>query len=262
MSRSCYILYHNFDAERHYPYFHAKRWQKYSISNSTKSESMQLKGKELYCILGASVKKLKHKQYFLWNVTDVEVVEYSNEYNKYDIYGKARYLKEPLLLNPIDGFEQFKKTTCNFIGLQNCFKDPFKKVLETAEYFEPEQMEILPEQWIFDFENKNAIKYRESFLEHKKIKFNNEFYYSDFDIEIPKPQDIAPKKSIVVAEPKIEIKHVDVSWVRVGVIVNNAFYGNGEVVELEKAYVNVRFSSAIKKFAFPGAFDDGFLKRV
>jgi len=262
MSRTCYILYHNFDAEGHYPCFRAKRWQKVAISNSAKSESALLKGEKLYCILGASVNKSKYKQYFLWDVTDVEVVEYIEEVNIYDIYGKARYLKEPVHLNPLEGFEHFRKTTCNFIGLQNCYNDPFKKVLETAKFIEADQMEVLPEKWIYDFENKYEIRYRESFLERKKIKFYNDDYYDEDDIEIPeyllKPAPKAPA-SLINVQKKI-IEHIDVSWVNVGVHVNNAFYGDGEVVGLNKGYVKVKFANALKEFSFPNAFDEGFLK--
>lgn len=264
MSNTCYILYHNFDKEGHYPYFRAKRWQKYSVSDSTKSESLLLKGEKLYCIFGASVENSKRKQYFLWNVTDVEAVEFSDDAGCYRIYGKARYLKEPLHLNPIEGFESFVKTTCNFIGLQNCYKNPFRKVLETAKFLEPEQMEKTPEKFVYDFENKYGILYRESFLDRKKIVLDNDLYYDEPDIEIPehllKP---VPKKIVVAAPmPKPEIKHVDVSWVKIGVTVQNAFYGDGVVIAFEKGYVRVKFSNAVKQFAFPSAFDDGYLKRV
>lgn len=264
MSRTCYILYHNFDNEGHYPCFRTKLWQKISISNSKKSESEHLKGEKLYCVLGASVENSKRKQYFLWYVTDVEAVEYIEEAKRYNIYGKVRYLKEPLLLNPIEGFEHFKKTTCNFVGLQNCYNDPFRKILEGAAFLEPDQMEMLPEKWIYEFENKYEIKYRESFLERKKIKLVNDFYYNINNIEIPEhllkpaPKAVPVKK----VEPKPEIKHVDVSWVNVGGLVNNGFYGDGEVVELSKGYIKVKFTNAIKEFPFPNAFDEGFLKRV
>lgn len=264
MSRTCYILYHNFDVERHYPYFRAKQWRKISKSNSAKSESELLKGEKLYCIFGASVNNSKYKQYFLWNVTDVVAYEYVEEEGWYCIYGKARYLKEPIHLNPIDGFEHFKKTACNFIGLQNCYSDPFRKVLESAEYIEPDKMDVLPEKWVYDFENKYEIKYRESFLERNKIKFYNEAYYEKEEFVIPEYLLNPPPKTphIVKPEPKLEIKHVDVSWVKVGEFVNNAFYGNGEVVEFVNGYVKVKFANATKEFSFPNAFDEGFLKHT
>lgn len=263
MARTCYILYHNFDNLGYYPYFRAKRWPKISISNSAKPETELLKGEKLYCILGAAVNNSKYKQYFLWDVTDVEAFEYVKEYGEYDIYGKTRYLKEPLHLNLIDGFEHFKKTTCNFIGLQNCYNDPFRKVLESAEFIEPDQMKVLPEKWIYDFENKYEIKNRESYLERKRIKFDNEDYYDDEDFVIPDYLLNPPPKAhaVVKPEPKPEIKHVDVSWVKLGVAVNNSFWGDGEVVGFDGGYIKVKFANAEKQFAFPNAFDDGFLRK-
>lgn len=53
---------------------------------------------------------------------------------------------------------------------------------------------------------------------------------------------------------------VDVSGVVVGATVNHRKFGDGTVIEIKGGFITVVFGKAEKKFQFPSAFVDGFLK--
>ena len=68
-----------------------------------------------------------------------------------------------------------------------------------------------------------------------------------------------PPKPIKTEKPKIK---VDTSVVAVGTAVMHKAFGKGEITEKSNNYICVKFNSqkTIKKFQFPGAFEDGYLK--
>ncbi len=59
---------------------------------------------------------------------------------------------------------------------------------------------------------------------------------------------------------KEEKPKVDTSRVAIGVIVQHKKFGEGKVIELSRDYLIVKFDEGEKKFIFPDAFDNGFLK--
>ena len=67
----------------------------------------------------------------------------------------------------------------------------------------------------------------------------------------PTPAPIAP------AKPKIT---VDTSGVHAGTIVTHKAFGIGQVKGIDGAIIVVTFSDGDKRFQFPGAFQQGFLK--
>jgi hypothetical protein len=69
-------------------------------------------------------------------------------------------------------------------------------------------------------------------------------------------------KSPIAPEPvKKEMKpKVDTSSVAVGVTVQHKTFGAGKVIELSGDFISVAFEQGQKRFEFPGAFDNGFLK--
>ena len=67
----------------------------------------------------------------------------------------------------------------------------------------------------------------------------------------PTPAPIAP------AKPKIT---VDTSGVHAGTIVTHKAFGTGQVKGIDGAIIVVTFSDGDKRFQFPGAFQQGFLK--
>ena len=71
-----------------------------------------------------------------------------------------------------------------------------------------------------------------------------------------RPAFIPPKVTPVKPPEKRE---VDVSGVKVGTVVNHKAFGEGTICRIESAIVWVTFSGKEKRFAFPSAFQDGFL---
>ena len=73
-----------------------------------------------------------------------------------------------------------------------------------------------------------------------------------------KPKPTAPAKS---AEPAPVIQHVDLSAVAVGTVVKHKAFGEGTVVNMDKArkYITVKFNAGEKRFVLQDSFDRGFL---
>ena len=69
-------------------------------------------------------------------------------------------------------------------------------------------------------------------------------------------------KSPIAPEPvKKEVKPtVDTSGVAVGVAVQHKAFGAGKVIEIKGGLITVAFEQGEKRFEFPGAFENGFLK--
>lgn len=68
------------------------------------------------------------------------------------------------------------------------------------------------------------------------------------------PAPVAPKKSEPVP--------VDVSDIAPGVSVVHKAFGTGAVVNIQKGMIVISFGSEEKKFQFPGAFQQGFLRKA
>ena len=54
--------------------------------------------------------------------------------------------------------------------------------------------------------------------------------------------------------------HVDTSKVHAGTIVSHKAFGTGQVKGIDGGLIVVVFGGVDKKFQFPGAFEQGFLK--
>jgi hypothetical protein len=81
----------------------------------------------------------------------------------------------------------------------------------------------------------------------------------------PKPDFITASygiKSPIAPEPvKKEVKPtVDTSGVAVGVTVQHIKFGTGKVIELKGEFITVDFEQGEKRFVFPDAFENGYLK--
>lgn len=63
----------------------------------------------------------------------------------------------------------------------------------------------------------------------------------------------------VITEKK-ELPKADVSGVKIGVTVKHKAFGDGIVKAIENSLITVNFNGVDKRFQFPGAFDQGFLK--
>ena len=68
------------------------------------------------------------------------------------------------------------------------------------------------------------------------------------------PAPVAPKKPEPVS--------VDVSDIAPGVNVVHKAFGIGTVVSIQKGMIVISFSGEEKKFQFPGAFQQGFLRKA
>lgn len=65
---------------------------------------------------------------------------------------------------------------------------------------------------------------------------------------------------IPVQAEKKELPQVDVSSVKVGIVVKHKAFGEGIIKSIDNTIITVEFNGTDKKFQFPGAFNQGFLK--
>ena len=73
-----------------------------------------------------------------------------------------------------------------------------------------------------------------------------------------RPSYVPPAPAAV---KKIEIPAVDVSGVKAGTMVLHKAFGKGTVSKIDSIYIYVTFDGVEKKFQFPGAFQQGFLRK-
>jgi len=95
-------------------------------------------GNNIFLVFGIG----KPKKYYLWSKILVdEVISAKN--NIYNVYGKSIYPQNPISLDELDNFNDFKLFCGNFgIGLQNISKHPFSSQLDSF-FNENSQTEIL-----------------------------------------------------------------------------------------------------------------------
>ena len=74
-----------------------------------------------------------------------------------------------------------------------------------------------------------------------------------------RPSYVPPAPAAV---KKTEIPAVDVSGVKAGTMVLHKVFGKGTVSKIDSIYIYVTFDGVEKKFQFPGAFQQGFLKKA
>lgn len=63
------------------------------------------------------------------------------------------------------------------------------------------------------------------------------------------------------AEKQARVPKVDVSWVKKDALVIHKSYGIGKVNKIKDGYIHIAFSAGEKQFAFPNAFETGFLSK-
>jgi hypothetical protein len=78
-----------------------------------------------------------------------------------------------------------------------------------------------------------------------------DFVTASFGVKSP----IAPKSAQNIEKPKVHAPDV-----AVGATVHHKMFGTGKVIELDDSYITVDFDEGEKRFMFPGAFENGFLK--
>lgn len=78
--------------------------------------------------------------------------------------------------------------------------------------------------------------------------------------QAPKPASVVPSTA-KPAEPQPAAKRVDVSAVAVGGNVKHRIFGEGTVVNIDKArkYITVKFNAGEKRFVLQDSFDRDFL---
>ena len=74
-----------------------------------------------------------------------------------------------------------------------------------------------------------------------------------------RPAYVPPTPSVTPVAKKPTI-HIDTSKVHAGTIVSHKAFGNGQVKGIDGGLIVVTFAGVDKKFQFPGAFEQGFLK--
>lgn len=90
---------------------------------------------------------------------------------------------------------------------------------------------------------KNSVTYKSGAINNSGATYRPSFV-------LPTPVTVAKK----------ELPKADVSGVKVGVIVKHKAFGDGVVKSIDNSLITVEFGGVDKKFQFPGAFDQGFLK--
>lgn len=76
-----------------------------------------------------------------------------------------------------------------------------------------------------------------------------------------RPAYVPPSAPVGVPAAKKPVPKIDVSGIKEGVTVSHKAFGSGTVRKIEKGLIEVDFNGVKKKFQFPGAFEQGFLKQ-
>lgn len=74
-----------------------------------------------------------------------------------------------------------------------------------------------------------------------------------------RPSYVPPTPSVTPVAKKLTV-HIDTSKVHAGTIVSHKAFGSGQVKGIDGGLIIVTFAGVDKKFQFPGAFEQGFLK--
>ena len=74
------------------------------------------------------------------------------------------------------------------------------------------------------------------------------------------PSSVPPVSA--TPEPTKAVPQVDVSDITVGSAVVHKAFGAGVVQNIDKGFITVSFGGLEKKFQFPGAFQQGFLRKA
>lgn len=119
---------------------------------------------------------------------------------------------------------------------------PYEVVAEEDEEGEEEPAEILIRK------PKTAVKRKQKGIVAEPVP---PYITAAYGIKSPIPTKPAP----IVEKPK-----VDTSKVKIGVTVHHDKFGAGKVIDLGNDFITVKFQEGEKKFIFPGAFENGFLK--
>ena len=82
---------------------------------------------------------------------------------------------------------------------------------------------------------------------------------------VPKVQSPTYRPAYTPPAPTAPVKEssaqVDVSSVKPGTSVTHRAFGNGVVKEISSGIITVTFAKGEKRFQFPGAFQQGFLRK-
>ena len=134
-SNKMFVQYHNMDSEKRFPgtndqnKFGNKLMSDCTHYISTKKKlAVNLKGAKIILIVG--IKGKKKKNYHIWSITEVEDMSFFNDEDlSYNISGLQDIIN-PVLLNSINGFNDFLKKCGNFgYGLQSINNLSFKEEL-------------------------------------------------------------------------------------------------------------------------------------
>lgn len=86
-------------------------------------------GSICFLIVGKTENKIKN--YYLWCYFEIQNYQQKDN-DLVDVYGKGRHLKNPIHLNNLSDFDNFKKFCGNFgIGFQNITKHNFYEILNS-----------------------------------------------------------------------------------------------------------------------------------
>lgn len=138
MKPSYFIQYHNADQSGQYPYQIAdfrKRIDSLNLEDSvtyrsqfdtSKKQVEKAVGQFCFLIVG---KTEGTKRYYLWSYFKIEDYE-KDASGLYDVKGTGFNLKNPVLLNELEHFQDFKRTCGNFgLGFQNVSNQIFCQTL-------------------------------------------------------------------------------------------------------------------------------------
>ncbi|WP_377483355.1 hypothetical protein [Pontibacter toksunensis] len=79
-----------------------------------------------FLIVGTRGRK-KKVDFYLWSSFRIDTVK--KDENRYNAYGTGFNFEQPILLNELPGFNEFKSACANFVTFQNVSKHQFSKLL-------------------------------------------------------------------------------------------------------------------------------------
>ncbi len=120
----------------------------------------------------------------------------------------------------------------------------------------------VPDEYVFVDSNEDAEKEEKSIIAKITKPVTNPRRARKTSVAPPIPDFVTTSfgiKSPIAPKP-VNKPTVDTSGVAVGVTVQHKAFGSGKVIELDGGLITVAFEQGQKRFEFPGAFENGFLK--
>lgn len=181
----------------------------------------------------------------------------------FELLVSLNVFNESLMNDAVYKFKRYEDASLEYTGINRHENEPvglYSTVLSRSDYEEmagllEESMEIEPNQRIGKTRAGSSSKAEERLQQNRLAS----------DKLSRETRRVRKVRAYVPPTPKriedIPQKEVDVSWVKKGATVFHKAFGKGTVIDMTNKLVYISFEDVEKQFAFPAAFNQGFLMK-